>query len=203
MTKAQKNSKTGAAGQAADKFAKSGENKNPQIMGAMETEDGHIDKIRDILFGRQMADYEKRFKQLEDRITSQIDALRQESDGQLKTIKDLFQKQNDQLTERLKDEQSERGQEGKALSREIARAEKAFSKAIDTLSAQQTQDVASLREQLSALSNELSDELHIQQIEAARNLEQAAGELDDAKLARTALSQMLMEMAGRLSDAQD
>ena len=199
MTKAQNNSKTKTAVQSAD----TGSKDHLHSIDAMDTEAGHIDKIRDIIFGRQMADYEERFAQLEDRIASQIDALRQESETRFKDMQDLFQKQNDTLAEGLKDEQSTRGREGKTLSMEIAKTEKSLSKAIDSLSARQMQDVQSLGEQLSAISSELSDELHIQQVEASRSLEQAVQTRDDAKLARTALSQMLMEMAGRLSGAQD
>jgi exonuclease VII large subunit len=203
VTKARKGTKTNAPGRASDKPSETVEKNNSQAMTVMGTEEGHINKIRDILFGRQMADYEARFNQLEDRITSQIEALRQETDDGLKDMKGLLQKQNEMLTERLKDEESKRGQEGQTLSRELAKAEKTLSKTIDALAAQQVQDAQSLSEQLSALSHELSDGLYIQQKEAADNLEQAVRELGDAKLARTTLSQMLVEMAGRLSDATD
>ncbi|BBO70399.1 hypothetical protein DSCA_43290 [Desulfosarcina alkanivorans] len=201
MTKARKSARAKAPDRASEKPLETVEKDNPSTMAAMDTEAGHINKIRDILFGQQMADYDARFKDLENRIASQIERLRQETDEGLKGMKDLLQKQNELLTERLKDEESKRGQEGKSLSMELTRAEKTLSKTIDALSAQQAQDTQSLGEQLSALSQELSDGLYIQQKEAADNLEQAVRELDDAKLARKALSQMLVEMAGRLTDA--
>jgi hypothetical protein len=203
VTKARKSTRTKAPGRASDKPAAAVEKEQSDAMEVMAKEEGHIDKIRDILFGRQMADYEERFNQLEDRINSQIETLRREADDGLKRMKDLIQKQNDMLSERLKDEESKRGQEGQTLARELDRAEKSLSKTIDALSTQQTQDAQALSEQLSALSHELSDNLYIQQKEAASNLEQAVRELDDAKLARKALSQMLVEMAGRLSDTTD
>ncbi len=203
MTKKGTHHKNGVTGQISGKPVESSEKDKPQEMAAMDAEAGHIDKIRDIIFGRQMADYEKRFAQLENRITSQIDTLREETDERIKALKDLFQRQNETFTERLKDEQTRRGRDGKAISMELAKVEKSLLKSIDALSAQQIQDVQSLGDQLSALSGELSDELHINQVEASKNLEQAFQELDDAKLARRALSQILMEMAGRLSGEQN
>ncbi len=199
MTKPRKTSKSKSTGQAEAKSAANSPKANQQAIAAIDAGGGHIDQIRDIIFGRQMADYEMRFQQLEDRITSQIDTLRKETEDKLTALNDLLKKQSDNLAKRLKEEKSDRGQEEKALSKEITRTEKALSKAIDALSSQQVQDVQALSDQLTALSNELSDELHIQQVESSKNLEQAVNELDDAKLARAALSQLLVEMADQLS----
>jgi DNA repair exonuclease SbcCD ATPase subunit len=187
--KSRKSTKPKSTGRTVNTPAKSGQKDNVQAIAAVDAGDGHIDKIRDIIFGRQMEDYEERFNRLEHRITSQIDALRKEIDDKLMAMNTLVEKYNDTLSERLKDETSSRGQESKTLS-----------KAIDELSARQVQDVQSLIDQLAALSNDLSDALHIQQVEASKNLEQAVQELDDAKLARAALSRMLVDVAGQLSD---
>lgn len=200
MTKARKNSKPKGTGQAEAKAAPAGQKDASQAVAAMDAGSGHIDQIRDIIFGRQMADYEARFQQLEDRFNARIETQHRETENHLKALNDLFKKQSDTLSERLSEEKSSRGQEGKALSTEIATAEKALTKAIAALSARHEKDVQALGEQLTALSNELSDELHIQQVEASKNLEQAVQELDDAKLARAALSKMLVEMADQLSD---
>ena len=45
----------------------------------IEPRDGaNVDKIRDILFGSQMRDYEKRFSRLEERLTKAQDTLRED-----------------------------------------------------------------------------------------------------------------------------
>lgn len=167
---------------------------------AIATEAGEISKIRNILFGNQMADYDKRFSQLEERIASQIAALDDKTTKRLKAIEALIKKQDDALTGRLDKEQSERSHGAEALSGEIAGAKEELTAAIDTLAAQQAQELDALDKQLTLISNDLSDEIHIQQVEASKNLEQAVQELDDAKLARKTLSQMLVEMAGRLTN---
>jgi hypothetical protein len=202
VTKARKNSKSKGSGQTEAKAASTGQNDASQAVAAMDAGSGHIDQIRDIIFGRQMADYEARFQQLEDRFNARIETLHRETENHLKALNDLIKKQSDTLSERLSEEKASRGQEGNALHKEIATAEKTVTKAIAALSARHEQDVQALGEQLTALSNELTDELHIQQVEASKNLEQAVQELDDAKLARVALSQMLVEMADQLSDPQ-
>ena len=48
---------------------------NPEVEGH---EGANVDKIRDILFGSQMRDYDKRFGRLEDRLIKDAESLRDE-----------------------------------------------------------------------------------------------------------------------------
>jgi gas vesicle protein len=167
---------------------------------AIHAEAAEIDKVRDILFGSQMAGVEKRFVQLEERLNSQIEALGEQTKEHFKKIEALIQKQDEVLTGRLDSEQSERNQGAETLHQEINDAKEVISKAIDAQAKQQTRDMKAVNQQLKDLSSDLSDEIHIQQVEAAKNLETAVHQLDEDKLARKALSQLLVEMADRLSE---
>jgi hypothetical protein len=200
VTKSRKSSNVRSAAKDAG-ASTANDGKNPiQPIPAEGEESGHLDQIRDIIFGKQMAAYEERFAQLEQRITTQIDTLRRDNEAQLKSMQATLKQSSDAFSKLLKDEQSDRGREGKALSREISDAQKTLSAAIDALDERQQKDVAGLGEKLSALSSEVSDEMHIQQVEASKQLEEAVRQLDDAKLARKALSRLLMDMADRLAD---
>jgi septal ring factor EnvC (AmiA/AmiB activator) len=95
----------------------------PAADNAEDTDTRHIEQIRDIIFGRQMSDYEKRFKKLENKINSQIKELRTYTDASLKAIKKDLQDHHAKFSERLESEKNERGQDNSALS-----------KALDTLS---------------------------------------------------------------------
>jgi len=173
-----------------------------QAVNTINAGANEIDTIRDIIFGRQMANYEDRFAQLEERINAQIAAMGEQMTHRLEKTETLIKEQNDRLTERLNDEQSERKAEADRLSRDIVDAQKGLSSDIDALSTRQAQDIRTIGEQLTTLSNDLSDEIHIQHVEISKNVEQAVQELDNDKLASKALSQLLMEMAGRLTDIQ-
>lgn len=173
-----------------------------QTVNTIDAEANEIDTIRDIIFGRQMANYEDRFAQLEERINAQIAAMREQMTHRLEETEKLIKEQKDRLTERLNDEQSERKAEAERLSSGIVVAQKGLSTDIDALADRQVQDIQTIGEQLTALSSDLSDEIHIQHVEISKKIEQAVQELDNEKLARKALSQLLMEMAGRLTDKQ-
>ena len=159
---------------------------------AMARDAGHIDQIRDIIFGRQMSDYEQRFNTLENRLNNQIDKLKGYTDQRIEAITNRFEELHDALSGQLQTEKDERD-----------RADSAVSTALDTLSDQQKKDIQRLGDQLLAISSQFSDELHILQTEAAKNLERAIQDLDEVKLARGALSRMFKEMAAKLDDTQD
>jgi len=157
----------------------------------MDTDTGHIEQIRDIIFGRQMSDYNKRFKELEDRINNQIDKLSTYTEEKIKAMKNDFKDQYETLKERLQGEKEKRGQDNNVLST-----------ALDVLSDRQKEEVKQLSDQLVEMSSQLSDELHSQQVEASKNLEDAFQKLDKAKLARGTMSEMLKEVADRISDGK-
>jgi len=165
---------------------------NSEISAAdktIETDAGHIDQIRDIIFGRQMSDYDKRFKELEDRVNNQIDRLSTDADEKLKAIRNDIHDQYETLSKLLQSEKAERDQDSNA-----------FSTALDVLSDRLKEEIKQLGGQLMEMSGQLSDEMQNQQMEAAKNLEDAFQKLDKAKLARGTLSELLKEMADRISN---
>ena len=199
MTKAAKKGKPKGANRPTRKGANPESADMVKAVDAIQAEAAEIDKVRDILFGSQMAGVTKRFEQLEERLNSQIEALGKQTTKHFKEIEALIQKKDEALTGRLDSEQSERSQGAEALSHEIADARKAISKTIDAQAKQQAQEIKAVNQQLKEMSNDLSDEIHIQQMEAAKNLDAAVEKLDEDKLTRKVLSQLLVEMAERIS----
>lgn len=200
MTKARKKGNSQDENRVPKKKAAHNSSDMLQAVNTINAEANEIDTIRDIIFGRQMANYEDRFAQLEERINAQIAAMREQITHRLEKTETLIKEQNDRLAERLNDEQSERKAEAERLSRDIVDAQNSLATDIDALATRQAQDIQTSIEQLTTLSNDLSDEIHIQHVETSKKFEQAVQELDNDKLASKALSKLLMEMAGRLTD---
>src|SRR5208282_3878781 len=90
------------------KMASPADAKLPSSSGKENAEGANVDKIRDILFGSQMRDYEKRFMRLEDTVTKPLDTLR-----------DYVKEETDSLGQRIKSEKSERAESVKEITREI------------------------------------------------------------------------------------
>jgi hypothetical protein len=186
--------------QSNEKSGEGGLHCNPADSSPGAAETGSIDQIRDIIFGSQMKEYERRFQRLEERSQQRIEELHAEVGNRLDTIEAFVRKELDAEGERLKSEQSARSDAVKALSNEIGEAVRSLSKSIEALAEKQANEAHALRQQAMDLSNSLSEEMRQKHGESSQRLDQAVRELDDGKVARKALSEILLEMAVRLSD---
>jgi hypothetical protein len=164
------------------------------------TENQSIDKIRDIIFGHQMRDYEKRFIMLEERTQQQMEALRNETVTRLEAVESFIKKEIDALSDRLKTEKSMRAQAGREISREIKDMAKKISNDIGRLEDRQNKDARETRQQLLDLTKNLSQEISNKHNEVSKALELAVKELNEDKVARSTLSEILLEVAVRTSD---
>ncbi len=164
------------------------------------TENQSIDKIRDIIFGHQMKDYEKRFIMLEERMQQQIEASRNETVTRLEAVEIFIKKEIDALSDRLKTEKSMRTQTARESSKEIKDMAKKISSDIGRLEDRQSKDARETRQQLLDLTKNLSQEISKKHSEVTKALELAVKELNKDKVARSTLSEILLEVALRTSD---
>ncbi len=159
-----------------------------------------VDKIRDIIFGNQMRDYEKRFNRLEERLMKEINELRDESARRVDSIEAYIKKEIESVSDRLKSEQDARAESIKLFSKEIGDTAQSLSKEIERLGEQQSKESRDLRQQLLDQSKVLSEEIRAKNKDASAALDQAFQELRTEKVDRSTLSELLMDMAFRMSN---
>lgn len=162
--------------------------------------EGNVDKIRDILFGGQMRDYDQRFAELEKRLGQSIDRLGRDIEKRIDRLDAYARREIEKLTDQLKTEKKDRIADGKRGAGEIKeltdQVETWFADVDDQL-ATETRDLrASLHEQHEALS-QLISETH-EQLSEALGAESRA--LTDAKIGREDLAALLSEVALRLQN---
>lgn len=170
-----------------------------QKMSASDHEiDGNVDKIREILFGGQMRDYEGRFADLEKRLSQRIDRLDAEFEKQIGRLNSYAKREVDKLAERIKAERKDRLADTKSGSRDLKDAtqqvEAWFGEVEDRLDIETKELRNAIHEQseeFAALIAETRDCLN----DALTN---ETRELADAKLAREDLAGLLSEVAMRL-----
>src|SRR5437868_2675049 len=75
----------------------------PEVTGA-----GSLDKVRDILFGSQARDYEKRFARLEERLTKESTDLKNEVKRRFDMLENYIKKEIKTLGERIRREKKKR-----------------------------------------------------------------------------------------------
>jgi DNA anti-recombination protein RmuC len=150
---------------------------------------GNVEKIRDILFGSQMREYEHRFVRLEETLLKESADLRETTRKRFDALESFIRREFEALEGRLKGERDERASLGEALARRIGDMHDQTSTALRDMrgsALQQTKD--------------LSDEIERRHLEMAATLEKRFQELRKDKTDRAALAALFTEVAMRLTD---
>ncbi len=150
---------------------------------------GNIDKIRDILFGSNMRDYEQRFARLEEALKKESSDLRETTRRHLEALEAFVHKELAALDVRLNTERDERSETSASLLKKIGELEN-----------QEAQAKREIRNDLLQQSKELTDAIRAKGEELIALLERRAQELQHAKTDRAALAGLFNEVALRLTD---
>ncbi len=171
--------------------------KNPKSNGSADNEN-NVTQIRDILFGGQMRDYEKRFQELHQQLESELERLRQDADKRFAALDKRLADQLEKLTRQQRQEVSDRtGAIDSLESRllEAARTQRGeINKAAETLG----HDLEALGDRLHSSHAELETALTNQASQADAALNRAQRELRAEKVGREDLAALFTEFAMRL-----
>ncbi len=170
-----------------------------QENGAID-ETGNVDRIRNILFGSQMRDYDGRFQKLEERLAREAGELRGDLQRQLQALENFMKGEVESMTNRVKAEQAERAQAIQQLAREMGETVRGIELKISNLDSHAAKDIRDLREQLLEQSKALSAEMKDKHDQMNGRLEHEAGQIRNAMTGREALAEMLSEVALRLKN---
>lgn len=150
---------------------------------------GNVEKIRDILFGPQMRDYEHRFARLEETLLKESADLRESTRKRFDALEGYIRKEFEALESRLKAERDERGGSYDALARRIGE--------LDDQACAAHRD---LRGAILQQSKDLGEEIERRHQEISATLEKRFQELRKDKTDRAALAALFSEVALRLND---
>ncbi len=161
---------------------------------------GNLDKVRDILFGNQIRDSDRRFQRLEERLAQDTNELKEEVRKRLSMLEQFVKQELESLAERISSEQQERTDSTKDLSRELREMGKAFEKKAGQLEDHTGKVQRELRQQLLEQQHGLREEIQKRVDEILARLTREATEIRSDKLDRTMLSALLTEVAMRLTN---
>ena len=161
---------------------------------------GNIDKVRDILFGGQMRDYERRFQRLEGRLVQEIGQLKDDMRQRLAALEQFMKQEAASLADRITAEHGERTDATRDLAHEAREAAKAFEKKTGQLDDQIGRVQRDLRQQLLELQQRMSDDLRQKIDDVLAQLTRESNELRSDKTDRATLAALLTEMAMRLNN---
>lgn len=159
-----------------------------------------LDKVRDILFGVQMRDSERKLARLEERLAKETADLKDDVKKRLAALEQFIKKENESLADRLKAEHDERSDGLKDVARELKETGRTFEKKTATLDDQLTKSQRELRQQMLEQYQRLAEEIRQKTEEVLKRLAQESQELRTEKTDRAALAGLLTEMAMRLNN---
>lgn len=160
----------------------------------------NVDKIRDILFGSHIRDYESRFERLEETLLKETSDLRETTRKRLDGLESYMRKEFETLSARIRTEREERSGAVTQLSKDLKDLSDSTARRMTDISDLTTNGQAKLHDEILTQSKTLSDELRSKEIEIIHLLERRFQELRKRKTDRAALSAMLTEVALRLND---
>jgi hypothetical protein len=142
---------------------------------------GSLDKVRDILFGAQARDFERRFARLEERLLKDTSDLREDVRKRLEVLEQFVRREAESLADRIAD-----------LSRAHERSAAGFDERL-------AREQREARQQLLDQNNRLSEEIRQKTDDLLAALAREANDLRTDKTSRADLAALLTEMAMRLN----
>ncbi|MES2571004.1 MAG: hypothetical protein V4710_13235 [Verrucomicrobiota bacterium] len=169
----------------------------PGRNGGIE-ESGNVDRIRDILFGSQMRDYDSRFQRLEERLAREASELRVDLQKRITELESFIRSEVESLIGRLKTEQAERLHAFERIGRELGDTAKGLEFRINHVDEQAAKESREVRQQLRDHLKALGAEIKEQHDQIKAGLESEARQIRGAMTGRESLAEMLSEVALRL-----
>jgi hypothetical protein len=160
---------------------------------------GNVDKIRDILFGVQMREYESRFVRLEDNVAKELADIRETSRKRSDAIESYLRNEFDSLQARLKNEREDRTAGSRQLARDLSELGETLRQKMGEFEEQTASSHRQFRLELLELSKTFSSDLSRKQDEVTALLERRFQELRKGKTDRASLATLLTEMSMKLN----
>jgi chromosome segregation ATPase len=154
-----------------------------------------VDKIRELLFGNQMQDYDRRFSLLEERFQQKMRELEGESGRSLGNLESSIKKQLDSLAGQVRQEQDLRTEADKDLGRSLREQIQGIDKRLGQLSDQVARLEREFTERLGHEVQALRDDGRRRNDDMRSSMERMFSELGNVKADRNLLAGLFVEIA--------
>jgi len=170
------------------------------LTGAESATPASLDKVRDILFGSQMRDVERRFARLEERLLKETTDLKDDVRRRLDTLEAYMRRETESLEGQIKSERGDRVDAHSGLANELKETARGFERRATTIDEQHSKGQREIRQQMLEQHQRLSDDLRQKVEEILGTLARTANELRTDKADRATIAALLTEVAMRLTD---
>jgi FtsZ-binding cell division protein ZapB len=164
---------------------------------------GNVEQIRDILFGGQMRDYERRFQELNQRIEADLAQMRADADKRFSTLEKRLDEQLDKLSKAQRQEVGDRNKAVDDLESRTMQAARSQRGELNASIENLSHELSASGERLRTLLGELESALKDHATRAGQSLGATREELRGEKVGREDLAALFTEVAMRLQGQFD
>jgi hypothetical protein len=155
-------------------------------------ESGEVERIRDILFGWQMRDYDVRFQSIDERLVRESAEARADVKQRLEALENVLKGEVESLKNRLNTEQSERGMAAEKLGRDLGETANFLKGELESLKNRLNTEQSERGMAVEKLGRDLGETANALELKIKSLDERAAHEIHD-------LRQQLLEQSKALS----
>lgn len=159
----------------------------------------NVDKIREILFGNQIKDFEHKFHQLQDQLNRELNNLKNDSKMRIESLEGFVKSELESLNQRLDNEQKIRIAELEESSDKLESRIKLLDSRLIEQEKQTNDKARELHQLLLEQAKEMFEKMDQKQMDNKEMLARVREELDNGKVDRSALSSLLTELAMQIS----
>jgi DNA repair exonuclease SbcCD ATPase subunit len=172
----------------------------PTANGSLPAPDGvGVDKIRDLLFGNQMQDYDRRFAKLEERFLQRFKDIEAETSRNLSAFESNAKKQIESLASQLREEKDVRADGDKEIERSLREQNQTLEKRLRSVSDQLSQLERDTADRLTQEAHALREEIKRKNGDIQHAIEKMFAELSNVKTDRNLLAGLFVEVAKALN----
>jgi len=165
------------------------------VLGLSAGDAPGVDKIRELLFGNQMQDYDRRFSTLAESFHQKLRDLESETTRSQGGLEANLKKQLESIASQVREEKDLRADADKDLDRNLRECTQALEKRIGQLSDQLARLERDMSDRISHEVQGLRDEIKRRNDDTRTTLDRMFTELRDVKTDRTLLAGLFVEVA--------
>ncbi|MGQ0593309.1 MAG: hypothetical protein ACT4QB_11870 [Gammaproteobacteria bacterium] len=162
--------------------------------------EANVQKIREIIFGGQMREYERRFGELAARLESETKRTRTELEQRLTTFEAFVHKELEQINGQIQKERDERSGLLNKAEQSLAAADRTLTDKLVRLDDQFSREAGEIRKHLHTQITDLVNRIGQLGEQIQTTITQETHRLHADKVGRSDLSELLTEVALRLND---
>jgi chromosome segregation ATPase len=168
-----------------------------QIGDGARPEDGAVgvEKIRDLLFGNQIQDYDRRFSSLEERFLQRFKDIASETTHSLGAIESNAKQHIESLANQLRAEKELRADADKDIDRTVREQNQTVEKRLRAMSDQLSQLERDMADRVTQETQSIREEIKRKSEDLQRTIEKMFSELGNVKTDRNLLAGLFLEVA--------